>query len=100
MAAMLKALWDRLFGRVVAEATGEPVEYNGYRILPAPYRRNGQYQTCGIIEKEVAGELKQHRFIRAELHPSRDAAIAFSVSKAQQIIDEQGERLFGQNGSG
>jgi hypothetical protein len=95
MAAMLKALWGRFFGREIAEGSGESIEYNGYRIRPAPYRRMGQYQTCGVIEKEVAGELKEHRFIRAELHPSYEAAVAFSIAKARQIIDEQGERLFG-----
>ena len=58
-------------------------------------RRGGQYQTCGVIEKEVRGELKEHRFIRAETHSSREEAVAFSIAKAQQLIDEQGERLFG-----
>ena len=91
---MLKALWERLFGHGTAAAAGPATEYNGYRIRPAPYRRQGQYQTCGIIEKEVAGEIKAHRFIRAELHPSREAAIAFSLFKARQIIDEQGDQLF------
>ena len=42
----------------------------------------------------MRGEVKEHRFIRAELHPTREAAIAFSIAKARQIIDEQGERLF------
>ena len=91
---MLKALLGRLFGGARAEPLGEAVEYNGYRIRPAPYRRQGQYQTCGIIEKEIGGERKEHRFIRAEMHPSREAAIAFAITKARQIIDEQGERLF------
>jgi hypothetical protein len=91
---MFKALFNRLFGGPAA-AGAEAVEYNGYRIRPAPYWRLGQYQTCGVIEKEVAGEMKEHRFIRAEMHPSREAAIAFSIAKARQLIDEQGERLFG-----
>ncbi len=91
---MLKALFNRLFGDAAVPDT-EGAEYNGYRIRPAPYRRQGQYQTCGIIEKEVAGVLKEHRFIRAEMHPTREAAISFSIAKARQIIDEQGERLFG-----
>jgi hypothetical protein len=92
---MLRALLGRLLGRKTAEAAGPATEYNGYRIRPTPYRRDGQYQTCGIIAKEVAGEIKEHRFIRAELHPSREAAIAFSIAKARQIIDEQGDRLLG-----
>jgi hypothetical protein len=91
---MLKALWSRLFGGGSAAPAGEPVEYNGYRIRPAPYPSKGQFQTSGIIEKEVAGELKEHRFVRAETHPSRDQAIEFSIAKAKQIIDEQGERIF------
>ena len=94
MAAIFRTLWSRLVGGEPDVAEGEAVEYEGYRIRPTPYRRQGQYQTCGIIEKAVAGEAKEHRFIRAELHPSREAAIEFSIAKAKQIIDEQGERLF------
>jgi len=98
MASGLKALWRRLTGGSRANAhtdTGaEAADYNGYRIHPAPYPSKGQYQTCGTIEKEVAGETKQHRFVRAETHPSREGAVAFSISKAKQLIDEQGDRLF------
>jgi len=98
MASGLKALWRRLTGGSGADAdtdTGrEALDYNGYRIRPAPYPSKGQYQTCGIIEKEVAGETKQHRFVRAETHPSREGAVDFSISKAKQMIDEQGDRLF------
>jgi len=98
MASGLKALWRRLTGGSGADADtdtgGEALDYNGYRIRPAPYPSKGQYQTCGIIEKEVAGETKQHRFVRAETHPSREGAVDFSISKAKQMIDEQGDRLF------
>jgi hypothetical protein len=95
MFATLRALWSRFLGGGTTSADVEPVEYNGYRIRPAPYPRNGQYQTSGIIEREVRGEIKEHRFIRAETHPTREAAVAFSIAKAKQLIDEQGERLFG-----
>src|SRR5437773_2317686 len=94
MASTLKSWWTHLFGAAGTAAGGEPVEYNGYRIRAAPYASKGQYQTSGTIEKEVGGELKEHRFIRAETHPNREAAIAFSIAKAKQLIDEQGERLF------
>jgi len=94
MAATFRALWSRLLGGGATGAGVQPVEYNGYRIRPAPYTRGGQYQTCGIIEKEVRGEIKEHRFIRAEAHPSREQAVAFSIAKAKQLIDAQGERLF------
>ena len=90
----LKAIWSRLFAGGGVAAVADPVDYEGYVIRAAPYPGKGGYQTCGIIEKEVAGERKEHRFVRAETHPSRETAIAFSIAKAKQIIDEQGERIF------
>ena len=95
MASIFRGLLARLFGNAAAPPEEDPVEYEGYRIRPTPYRRQGQYQTCGVIEKEIAGERKEHRFIRAELHPSQEAAVEFSTAKAKQIIDEQGKRIFG-----
>ena len=92
---MLKALFIRLFGGGSEATVADAIEYDGYRIRPTPYRRAGSYQTCGVIEKEVRGELKEHRFVRAETHPSHEAAVEFSLAKARQLIDEQGERLFG-----
>ena len=94
---MLKKVLEKLakFRGMRQPAEAPEVEYNGYRIRPAPFSRKGQYQTSGIIEKEVGGELKEHRFIRAEAHPSREGAVAFSIAKAKQLIDEQGDRLFG-----
>ena len=92
----LSSIFGRLFGGGGNEAAAAPsVEYKGYTIRPAPYANKGQYQTAGFIEKEIDGEVKQHRFIRADLHASREQAVAFSTSKAQQIIDEQGDRIFG-----
>jgi hypothetical protein len=41
------------------------------------------------------GSIKRHRFVRAETHPSKDDAVAFAIVKGKQIIDEQGERIFG-----
>jgi len=72
-------------GAVAAEA----VDYNGYQIQPAPESREGGWNTAGID-----GEQKEYRFIRVDTHSNRDDAISFSVTKAQQIIDEQGDLLF------
>jgi hypothetical protein len=94
----LKSILARLFGGGGGSddaATGPSVEYNGYTIRAAPYANKGQYQTAGFIEKEIGGETKQHRFVRADLHASREQAIEFSLLKAQQIVDEQGDRIFG-----
>lgn len=100
MASFLKDLWTRFTGHdgsradePVAEA--EAVEYKGFRIRPAPYPSKGQYQTAGIIEKDTDTGLREHRFVRAETHASRADAEAFAIVKAKQIIDEQGERIFG-----
>ena len=99
MFARLKAMFAGLGGgRGGDDSDGPPaeaVDYNGYRIRPAPYRTNGVYQTAGIIEKDGPEGTRQHRFVRADTHPSRDDAIAFAISKAKQIIDLQGDRIFG-----
>jgi len=99
MFAKLKAALSRLAGGEgrgeEAEPEGPPVDYKGYRIRPAPFRSNGHYQTAGIIEKDLPEGRKEHRFIRADTHHSRDDAIEFAVSKAKQIIDSQGDAIFG-----
>jgi len=94
MFAKLKAALGRLAGGAAEEPAAEPVEYKGYRIRPAPYRNNGQFQTAGVIEKDDAQGTKAHRFVRADTHPTRDAAVAFAIAKAKQIIDLQGDRMF------
>jgi hypothetical protein len=98
MFSKLKAALSRLAGgQGFADADGPPapaVEYKGYRIRPTPYRTNGVYQTAGIIEKDTPEGVKEHRFIRADTHQGREDAIAFAISKAKQIIDLQGDRIF------
>jgi hypothetical protein len=76
------------------EVEGTPVEHEGYTIVPAPQKKGSQWNTAGIIRKEIGGEVKEHRFVRVDTHASRDQAEAFSVQKAQQIIAEQGDMIF------
>jgi hypothetical protein len=96
MFAKLKSLFAGLGGGSGATdaAPAETVEYKGYRIKPAPYPNNGVYQTAGTIEKDGPDGVREHRFVRADTHPSRDDAVAFAISKAKQIIDLQGDRIF------
>ena len=97
MLEKLKAAWSRLAsggGRPSNGPAIQTVEYKGYRIKPAPYRANDQYQTAGVIEKDTPEGVKEHRFVRADTYGSRDDAIAFTVSKAKQIIDQLGDRIF------
>jgi hypothetical protein len=96
MFGKLKAAWNRLSkGTSKLDELATPlIEYNGYRIRPTPYAVNGQYQTAGIIEKDAPDGIKEHRFVRADTHQNRDDAINFTISKAKQIIDMQGDRMF------
>jgi len=91
------SFWKRLFGgggSAAEETAGEPVEYKGFTIRPTPFTEGGQYQTCGVISKEVGGEVKEHRLIRADRFASKEDAVETTLRKARQVIDEQGDRIF------
>ena len=99
---MLSAI-RRLFGSRdgpsarTGEAEADAVDYKGFRIIPQPLRQNGAFLTAGLIVRESpeGGGRREHRFVRADTHPSADDAREFTILKAQRLIDEQGERLFG-----
>jgi hypothetical protein len=38
--------------------------------------------------------VKTHRFVRADTYNGREDAIAFTIAKAKQIIDQVGDRMF------
>ena len=92
--SLLRALFGRL-AAAPADKVPEPVDYKGFVIRAAPYKNAGQYQTAGSIEREVGGVRKEHRFIRADAFASSDDAVTFTLNKARQIVDLQGERMFG-----
>ncbi|MEZ2329082.1 HlyU family transcriptional regulator [Mesorhizobium sp. RCC_202] len=71
------------------------VEHKGFLISATPYKAEGQYQTCGIVSKEVDGVMKEHRFIRADRFAGLDDAVDISIKKGIQLVDEQGEKMFG-----
>ncbi len=79
-------------GDALAQAA-EPVEYKGLSIEAEPISEGDKYRTAGFISGEVDGEVKRIRFIRADQHGSRDAAVDHAVAKGRQIIDEQGDTL-------
>jgi hypothetical protein len=93
------SFWKSLFGGSSSQTSGEkasaPVDYNGFMISAAPYKAEGQYQTAGVITKEIGGTVKEHKFIRADRHASYEDAVEFSLAKARQIVDQSGERMFG-----
>ncbi|TPI34835.1 hypothetical protein FJW07_24100 [Mesorhizobium sp. B3-1-9] len=92
----------KLFGGGGSEATetgstkpAKQVEHKGFLISATPYKAEGQYQTCGVVSKEVDGVMKEHRFIRADRFAGLDDAVDISIKKGIQLVDEQGERMFG-----
>lgn len=80
-------------GQAEAKSMKE-VEHKGFMIRATPFKAEGQFQTCGVITKEVGGVMKEHRFIRADRFASIDDAVDVAIRKGQQVIDEQGERIF------
>ena len=88
----------RLFGgggeKVDAPVVAKEIEHKGFIIRATPFKRDGQYQTSGTVSKEVAGVVKEHKFIRADRFAGLDDAVEVSLAKGRQIVDEQGERMF------
>jgi hypothetical protein len=71
------------------------LEYNGFLIKATPYKEGSEFQTCGVVSKEIDGDLKQHRFVRADRFGDVNTAADISIVKGRQLVDEQGERMFG-----
>lgn len=84
--------------RVLADAAPagpkRQLEYNGFIIAATPYKEGGQWQTCGTVTRAIDGEVKQHRFIRADRFTDEEAAADHAILKGQQIVDQLGERVF------
>ncbi|WP_172293582.1 HlyU family transcriptional regulator [Pseudoruegeria sp. HB172150] len=88
------SLLSRLFGSK-PEVEVEPEEYKGFAIYPEPVREGSTWRVAARIEKDVDGERKVHKLIRADTVEVEDTAIKASAAKARQVIDEQGDRIFG-----
>jgi len=93
------SFWKRLFGGgedgggSAPAVTGE-MEHQGYVIRAMPFKEGGQYQTAGVIVKEVDGVLREHRFIRADRFASLEDASEFTLAKGRQIIEQNQGRVF------
>ncbi|MEO6395074.1 MAG: HlyU family transcriptional regulator [Devosia sp.] len=90
------SFWKSLFGGGgSAEAQPAPgEEYKGFTIRGTPASVGSEYQLAGTIEKDIGGELKTYKFVRADRMSSREEAVRMALGKGRQIIDEQGERIF------
>ena len=69
----------------------EPVEYKGFDIFPDPIAEGGKHRLSARIEKTIDGNRKSYPLIRADVFESREQVESFSIAKAKQVIDEQGE---------
>ena len=89
------SLFSKLFGGGGGKPAKEPETYKDFRIFPEPQSGAGGFRIAARIEKEVGGETKTHHLLRADTVQSAEEAETFSIRKAKQVIDEQGERIFG-----
>ena len=88
----------KLFGLGGGGASGsfspETREFEGHVISAEPVKDNGQWRLAGRITKEENGEVKEHKFVRADVFPSRDDAVEFTFRKGELIINQMGKSLF------
>jgi len=91
------SILSRLFGDGRTQETPEPKteEYKGFRITPTPAQVEGGYRLGARIEKMVDGKVEAQDLLRADVIGDLDTAEAASLRKARQVIDEQGDSLFG-----
>jgi len=89
------SLFSKLFGGGADKPTVKPLEYNGFSITPTPIKEGPRFRVSALIEKEIDGEVKSHTLIRADTIDDLQSANEVSIGKAKQMIDEQGDRVFG-----
>ncbi len=85
------ALFSKLFGGGKSPEPAPSETYKDFTIIAAPQKESGGWRLAARIEK--GGQA--HMLIRSDVLQTKEQADAASVAKAKQIIDEQGERLFG-----
>ena len=76
-------------------AVAREAEHNGFQIAAVPYKEQGQFQVAGVISKEIDGARREHKFVRADRFATLEEAADFAILKGRQIIDQQGDRIFG-----
>lgn len=96
MAGFLK----RLFGGGGAEAEdasarAPDLEYKGVEVRATPVKEpDGQWRLAGTLTKMIEDAPVTRRFLRADLMPSKDQAVASALDKARLIIDQNGDHLW------
>lgn len=89
------SLLSRLFGGASSPGSQpEPEVYGEFRIYAEPISEGGRFRVAARIEKEIDGEVRTHRLIRADTCESAEQARDLSATKARLVIDEQGDAIF------
>ena len=92
--SILKKLFGGGAGKAGADAIVSEIEHKGFRIQAAPKKEGGQFRVAAIITKEIDGEDKEHRLIRADMCSTAEDAADIAIRKSKQFIDERGDRVF------
>jgi len=90
---LFKSLFGSSSSGAAKSTAAEPIEYKGFTIVAEPINEGGQYRTAGKICKEVDGEMRETKFIRADNNGDYQGAVDHCTYKAKQIIDEQGDTI-------
>jgi len=92
------SFFKKLFGSGEKAEAGDKVlgeeSYKGFTIKALHMPIGSEMQLAGVIEKEVGGELKTYRYVRADRISNREDLVTIAFRKGRQIIDEQGEKIF------
>ena len=94
------SFWKGLFGGGSSEPKSiEPAvvgeeSYKGFTIKALIMPVGSEFQLAGMIDKEIGGELKSYKFVRADRFSSKEDVVSYALAKGRQIIDEQGEGIY------
>jgi hypothetical protein len=54
----------------------------------------GGFRVAARIEKEIEGEVRTHRMIRADTCDSMETALEITTNKAKMLVDQAGDAIF------
>lgn len=91
---MLRKLFGRRGGETSQTTHGDAEiaareRYKGVELRAAPIREGGVWRVAGSIAGFDSGEQEPQAFVRSDTCASHDDAVAISLRKARQIVDEQ-----------
>ena len=58
-----------------------------------PISEGGQFRVHALITKEMDGEMREHKLIRADMCASQQEAADLAIFKSKQMIDQLGDGI-------